>query len=219
MSFCIKVCWKLEQGNATYNPPYRTDQNPHASQMAHLEFMIMIKYWPAAGSGLWQLTQLRTNLNWMYEFQVQFWSVNMLVFLYLPYQGKFMKHSSVTTWVIKDLQKCRGYTFFFNIHGSMHRDPILIRSNEMQQYAGVDLMQNYSTCFGCLSHPSSGVHQTVTAASGTGHITCQRNNLLPVWPIGHAGGRLLLWHYDLYQKLHLQFDVLLMMGAIDTRKM
>jgi len=39
----------------------------------------------------------------------------------------------------------------------------------MQQYAGVYLLQNYSTCFGCLSHTSSGVHQTVTAASGTGH--------------------------------------------------
>ena len=69
----------------------------------------------------------------------------------------------------------------------------------MQQYPGVHLLQNYSTCFGCLSHPSSGVHQTVTAASGTGHITCQSNNL--------------------YQKLQLQFDVLLMMGAIDTRNM
>ena len=61
----------------------------------------------------------------------------------------------------------------FYIHGSVHRDSILIRSNEMQQYAGVYLLQNYSTCFGCLSHPSSGVHETVTAASGTGHITCQ----------------------------------------------
>jgi hypothetical protein len=39
----------------------------------------------------------------------------------------------------------------------------------MQQYAGVYLLQNYSTCFGCLSHPLSGVHHTVTAASGTGH--------------------------------------------------
>jgi hypothetical protein len=53
------------------------------------------------------------------------------------------------------------------IHGSVHRDSILIRSNEMQQYPGVYLLQNSSTCFGCLSHPSSGVHQTVTAASGT----------------------------------------------------
>ena len=33
------------------------------------------------------------------------------------------------------------------------------------------------------------------------------------------GGRLLLWHYDLYQKLQLQFDVLPMMGALDTRNM
>ena len=37
--------------------------------------------------------------------------------------------------------------------------------------------------------------------------------------LGHAGGRLLLWHYDLYQKLQLQFDVLLMMGTVDTRNM
>jgi len=58
----------------------------------------------------------------------------------------------------------------------------LIRSNEMQQYAGVYLLQNYSTGFGCLSYPSSGVYQTVTAASGTGHITCQNNNVPPAWP-------------------------------------
>jgi len=45
----------------------------------------------------------------------------------------------------------------------------LIRSNKMQQYAVIYLLQNYSTCFGCPSHPSSGVHKTVTAASGTGH--------------------------------------------------
>ena len=57
----------------------------------------------------------------------------------------------------------------FYIYGSVHRDSILVRSNEMQQYAGVYLLQNYSTCFGCLSHSSSGVHKTVTAASGTGH--------------------------------------------------
>jgi len=40
----------------------------------------------------------------------------------------------------------------------------------MQQYADIYLLQNHSTCFGCLPHPSSGVHKTVTAASGTGHI-------------------------------------------------
>jgi len=46
---------------------------------------------------------------------------------------------------------------------------ILTRSNEVQQYAVVNLLQNYSTYFGRLSQPSSGVHQTVTAASGAGH--------------------------------------------------
>jgi len=51
----------------------------------------------------------------------------------------------------------------------------------MQQNAGVYLLQNYSTCFGCLSYPSSGIHQTLTAASGTGHITRQNNNLPPAW--------------------------------------
>ena len=47
--------------------------------------------------------------------------------------------------------------------------PILIRSDKMQQYAGIYLLQIYSTCFGCPSHPSSGLHKTVTASSGTGH--------------------------------------------------
>jgi len=32
------------------------------------------------------------------------------------------------------------------------------------------LLQDHSTCFGCNPHPSSGVHKTVTAASGTGHV-------------------------------------------------
>ena len=80
--------------------------------------------------------------------------------------------------------KCGQFFVEFYIQSSMHHDSILIRPNKMQQYAGVYLLQNYCTCLGCLSHPSSGVHQTVTAASGTGHtcITCQSNNLPPAWP-------------------------------------
>ena len=72
------------------------------------------------------------------------------------------------------------------IHGSVHRDSILIRSNEIQQYAGIYLLQNYSTCFGFLSHPSSGVQQMATAASGTGHSVRattfrQRGIISPGW--------------------------------------
>ena len=75
----------------------------------------------------------------------------------------------------------------------------------MQQMQVFYLLQNYSTCFRCLSHPSSVVHQTVTAACGTGHSVRATTFRCVA--------------YDLYQKLQLQFDVLLMMGAIDTRNM
>ena len=47
---------------------------------------------------------------------------------------------------------------------------ILIRSNKMQQYAVIYLLQIYFTCFGWPSRPSYRVHETVTAASGTGLI-------------------------------------------------
>jgi len=55
----------------------------------------------------------------------------------------------------------------------------------MQQYAGIYLLQNHSTCFGCLPHPSSGVLKTVTAASSTGHnigaaTSLQRGPVCPV---------------------------------------
>jgi hypothetical protein len=34
------------------------------------------------------------------------------------------------------------------------------------------ILQVHSTCLGFQTHPSSGVHKTVTTASGTGHIFC-----------------------------------------------
>jgi len=67
----------------------------------------------------------------------------------------------------------------------------------------------------------SGVHRThhqeyvkLTAASGTGHS----NNIATTFlqRVGHVGRRLLLRYYYLYQRLQLQFYVLLMMGAMDT---
>ena len=67
---------------------------------------------------------------------------------------------------------------------------IFIRSNYIQQYAGIYLLQNYSTCFGCPSHPSSWVHKTVTAASGTGHCN-STTTFLQRGLIGHVGGRFL----------------------------
>ena len=55
----------------------------------------------------------------------------------------------------------------FYICSFVHPNSRLKKSNEMQQYADIYLLLNYSTCFGCPSDPSSGVHKTVVAASGT----------------------------------------------------
>ena len=57
----------------------------------------------------------------------------------------------------------------FYIRGSVHRNSRLKRSNELQLYVDIYLLLNYSTCFGLPSRPSSGVHKTVAAASGTDH--------------------------------------------------
>jgi len=48
------------------------------------------------------------------------------------------------------------------------------------------ILQVHSTCFGCQTHPSSGVHKTVTTASVTGHNFCattsvQRGLAWPRW--------------------------------------
>ena len=87
----------------------------------------------------------------------------------------------------------------------------------MQQYAGIYLLQNYSTRFGCLSHPSSGVHKTNCSFWFMSYHVSEQQPSTSVAYLGHAGGRLLLRHYDLYQKLQLKFYLLLMMGSIYTR--
>ena len=79
-------------------------------------------------------------------------------------------------WVLVWKGSCQQNNEFY-IHGSVHRNSILIRSNKMQQYAGIYLLQHYYTCFGCPLHPSSGVHKIVTPASVTGRVTYLCNNL------------------------------------------
>jgi hypothetical protein len=70
---------------------------------------------------------------------------------------------------VEGKEKPQYYEFY--IYGFVHRDSESIRSNKIQRYAGIYLLQVYSRCFGRPSRPSSGVQKTVTAASGTGHIT------------------------------------------------
>ena len=102
------------------------------------------------------------------------------------------------------------------IRGSVHRNSRLKKSNEMKQYADIYLLLNYSTCFGPPSRPSSGVHKTVVAASGTDHTCWEasffRRGVGPTVPhqslFGHVWGSWLPKQYDLYERLHLHFYVL-----------
>ena len=56
----------------------------------------------------------------------------------------------------------------FYVYGSVHRWSILIIVQRDATQSSVFLiLQVHSTCFGCQQHPSSGVHKTVTTASGT----------------------------------------------------
>ena len=81
----------------------------------------------------------------------------------------------------------------------------LKKSKEMQQYADIYLLLNYSTCFGRPSRPSSGIYKTVVAVSGTDHTAfeeaCSPDSMICT------------------RRLQLQFYVLLMMGAMDARNM
>ena len=51
----------------------------------------------------------------------------------------------------------------------MHRISRLKKSNEMQQYADIYLLINYSVCLGRPSRQSSWVRKTLVAASGIDH--------------------------------------------------
>jgi len=59
----------------------------------------------------------------------------------------------------------------FYLCSSVHRNSRLNKSDKMQLYADIYLLLSYSTCFGRSSRPSSGVHKTVVAASGTDHTS------------------------------------------------
>ena len=86
----------------------------------------------------------------------------------------------------------------FYIYSSMPRNSRLKKTNKMQRHADIYLLLNCSTCFGLPSRPSSGVHKTVVSASGTDHTICGASSTC---------------------SLIVQFYILLMMGAMDTRNM
>ena len=118
---------------------------------------------------------------WLYKkiwYTLSLWQADVTCYL-LREEAAFSPQ--VCIWILivstRNLKKQKyvtqvvSYCSTFYIHGSMHRDYVLIRSNKVQQYAGIYLLQVYSTYFGHPSRPSSGVQKTVTTASGTGRWT------------------------------------------------
>ena len=75
----------------------------------------------------------------------------------------------------------------FYVHGSAHRWSILIIvQRDATQSSLFIILQVQSACFGCQTHPSSGVHKTVTTTCDTGHIFVQlppSNVAKFTWPL------------------------------------
>ena len=71
----------------------------------------------------------------------------------LTVHSKVMRYISNPVIVCTDLHHKNLQFYEFSIHGSVHHTSILIRSNKMQQYAGIYLLQNHSLHV-------SGVHRT-----------------------------------------------------------
>jgi len=65
---------------------------------------------------------------------------------------------------------------------------LVIVRDTAQSSIFIFLQIHSTTCFGCQPHPSSGVHKTVTTASGTGHIFCAAVSLQrgQVWTVPEA---------------------------------
>jgi len=65
---------------------------------------------------------------------------------------------------------------FFNVHGSVHRNNILIYMQQVATLHSLFISGNCSTCFGWYHHPSQGAQTTVSTASGVCHTaiaTCR----------------------------------------------
>ena len=79
----------------------------------------------------------------------------------------------------------REISLLFYVYGSVHRWSILITvQRDATQSSLFIILQVHSTCFGCQPHPLSGVHKTVTTASGSPFIEAKLATLEGGWCTG-----------------------------------
>ena len=90
-------------------------------------------------------------------------------------------HNGKVNTLVKVKAKVEPRRVFY-VYGSVYRWSILIIvQRDATQNSLFIILQVHSICFGCQPHPSSGIHKTVTTASGTGHAFLCRY-LPPSWP-------------------------------------
>ena len=100
-------------------------------------------------------------------------AANLLVSIKTPWMGKRKRGIERTIARYEIGMLCSMHGMMRNICNTSARQCKARYINEIQQDATVCrclfTAKLLSTCFWCPSHPSSGEHKTVTAASGTGH--------------------------------------------------
>ena len=127
------------------------------SALSSIPVIVMLQHFRSKSHLALAESKLR-NLSWV---RSTCHKDDNIVFNYTLYRS-FDDNYAVCKWNV-------GHWSAFYIRGSMHRNSRLKKSNKMQQYADIYVLLNYSTRFRHTSRPSSGVHKTVVAASGTDH--------------------------------------------------
>jgi len=88
--------------------------------------------------------------------------------------GSPYRHKKHAIWDSYVGESVGYYVLGFYVYGFVHRSSILIIvQRDATQSSLFIILQVQSTCFGCQTNPSSGVHKSVTTAPGTGHIFVQ----------------------------------------------
>ena len=83
--------------------------------------------------------------------------------------NRWVKRNSMLPPSQHSITYCKVNFVIFYVRGSVYRNSRFCKSNKMQHYADMCLLLNYFPCFRRPSRPTSEVHTTVFATSGTDH--------------------------------------------------
>jgi len=102
------------------------------------------------------------------------------VIVYVQYSQRYTRDTAQIQFVKSRIAMSYTLEFYaFYVHGSVHRwstSVLIIVHRDATQSSLSIILQVHATFFGCQPHTSSGVHKTLTTASGTGHIFCAATN-------------------------------------------